>query len=110
MTSQGFAFFAAAALKGSAALALAWAIAFAMRRSSAAARHLVWTAAGAAVLALPFLSVSLPELRVPAAPVIFQAIAATATGDATGAVTNPARPAHTPAVPTRRLPDWRAWI
>src|SRR5215469_12318342 len=56
------AFFAAAALKSTAVLALAWLIAKLLRGRSSAARHLVWTAAAAAVLALPFLSVSLMAL------------------------------------------------
>src|SRR5215469_353514 len=59
------AFFAAAALKSTAVLALAWPIAKLLRGRSSAARHLVWTAAAAAVLALPLLSVSLPQLQLP---------------------------------------------
>lgn len=47
-------------LKSTMILALAWLIALALGRRSAAARSLVWTAAFAALLALPLLSVSLP--------------------------------------------------
>lgn len=61
-----FSFFLGLALKSTALLAAASLLAFLMRRMSAAARHLVWIAAAAAVLALPILSVSLPALRVPA--------------------------------------------
>src|ERR1035441_3151254 len=53
-----------AALKSSIVLGAAWLLAFALRRRSAAARHLVWTAAAAALLALPLLSVSMPALRI----------------------------------------------
>jgi len=56
-----------AALKSSALLILALAAARLMQRRSAGARHLVWTAAASAVLALPFLACSLPVLHVPAA-------------------------------------------
>jgi len=52
-----------AALKSTFVLGAAWLIAFALRGRSAAARHLVWTAAAAALLALPLLSVSVPSLR-----------------------------------------------
>ncbi len=61
-----FSFFAGVALKSTALLAVASLLAFLMRRMSAAARHLVWIAATAAVLALPILSVSLPALQLPA--------------------------------------------
>ncbi len=54
-----------AALKGTIVLGAAWLMAIALRRNSAATRHLLWTAAAAAVLALPFLSVGLPALRLP---------------------------------------------
>jgi len=53
-----------AALKSTFVLGAAWLLAFTLRRQSAATRHLVWTAAAAALLALPLLSVSMPALRV----------------------------------------------
>ena len=52
------------ALKSTAILGTAWLVAFLLRRRSAAARHLVWTAAAAALIALPLLSVSLPALPI----------------------------------------------
>jgi TonB family protein len=52
-----------AALKSTLVLGAAWMFSLALRRRSAAARHLVWTAAAAALLALPLLSISLPSLR-----------------------------------------------
>jgi TonB family protein len=62
--SAWFAMLLGAALKSTFVLGAAWLLAFALRRRSAAARNLVWTAAAAALLALPLLSVSLPVLRV----------------------------------------------
>jgi TonB family protein len=62
----GFSILASAALKGTAVLIAAGLAAWMLRRRSAAARHLVWTAAAAALLALPILSLTLPALRVPA--------------------------------------------
>src|SRR2546427_10130248 len=62
-----FATFVNVALKSTAVLGAAWLGAFLMRGRSAAARHLVWTAAAAAVLALPFHSVTLPIFRGPMA-------------------------------------------
>jgi TonB family protein len=66
------------ALKSTAILLAAWLCAFLLRKRSAAARHLVWTAAAVAVLVLPVLSVSLPALPVPianaSASVVFQAM------------------------------------
>jgi TonB family protein len=58
-------FLAGLALKSTAVLASAFLITLLLRGRSAAVRHLVWTAASAAVLMLPLLSVSLPALRVP---------------------------------------------
>jgi len=49
-------------------LLTAWALTLAMRRSSAAARHLVWLLAFAGLLALPLLSVTLPQHPVPVLP------------------------------------------
>jgi TonB family protein len=55
------------AAKGTAILGAAWVVATALRRRSAAARHLVWAGTFAALLALPLLSVLLPALPVRAA-------------------------------------------
>jgi TonB family protein len=63
-----FTVLASAALKGTILLAAASLIAWMLRKQSAAARHLVWSASAVALLALPVLSVSLPALRVPAKP------------------------------------------
>src|ERR1019366_6555568 len=64
--SEWFSIFVSVALKSTVVLGAAWLAAGALRGRSAALRHLMWTAAAAAVLALPFLSASLPALRVPA--------------------------------------------
>src|SRR5580692_4848602 len=85
-----FAFLWSLAFKGTAVLCAAYLAAFALRHRSAAARHLVWTAAFAALLALPLLSVSLPSLRIPGAAAIlpdasnlvFRATATATAGDA----------------------------
>ena len=52
------------AIKATAILTIAWAASTAMRRTSAAARHLVWLMAVAGVLILPALSVILPSWQV----------------------------------------------
>jgi TonB family protein len=81
-------FLSGLALKSTAVLACAWLISTLLRRRSAALRHLVWTAAAVAVLVLPFLSVSLPVLRVPvaaalSAPVLFESnVSARTTAEA----------------------------
>ena len=71
------------ALKSTVVLACAWMITMMLRRRSAAVRHLVWTAASAAVLILPLLWCSLPAWRVP--------VAATFPGPATFQVSGSAR-------------------
>lgn len=63
-TMQCLAWMADAAIKAAAVLVLAALLTLAMRRRSAAARHLVWTLALAAALALPLLSAVLPAWRV----------------------------------------------
>ena len=74
MSSEAiFSIFVGAAIKSVAVLAAAWAVAFLMRGRSAAARHLVWTASAAALLALPFLSASLPQLRMPGSTLVSSA-------------------------------------
>ena len=100
---------ASAALKSTLVLGAAWMMAWLLRNRSAAARHVVWTASAAALVALPLLTVALPALRVrvantvlPAdAGIVFRATAATAA-EAGGAVAahqaaNRTAPAPVPA-------------
>src|SRR5215210_3149267 len=58
----------AAALKGMLILIIAVALNFALRRASAASRHLVWSLALGSLLALPILSFGLPSWQVPVLP------------------------------------------
>jgi TonB family protein len=104
------------ALKGTAVLGVAWLSAFLLRGRSAAARHLVWTAAAAAVLALPFLSVSLPALHVSSElfptsiGVVYHATAIARPG--TPVPVPPVRygnEASSLKVPAWR-PDWKLWL
>ncbi len=60
-----YSFFLSAVVKSTAVFAVAWPSTWLLYKQSAAVRHLVWTAAFAALLALPFLSVSLPTLHIP---------------------------------------------
>ena len=59
-----FSWLAGAALKSTLVLGAAWLAAVVLRRRSAAAQHLVWTAAAVALLSLPLLSVAVPAVRV----------------------------------------------
>ncbi|HYW48439.1 MAG TPA: TonB family protein [Bryobacteraceae bacterium] len=98
------------AFKGTVVLGVAWLVAFLLRRRSAAARHLVWTAAAAALLALPLLSISLPSLRVRApgalAPLntglVFRVFGVSGADQAS----QPALPGAVPARPASGAP-WR---
>src|SRR5262249_51866080 len=54
-------------LKGTIVLLTAFAAAWALRRASAATRHLVWSAAMLSLLVLPVLSLTLPRWNVPLA-------------------------------------------
>ena len=105
-----------AALKSTFVLGAAWMLAFALRRQSAAARHLVWTAAAAALLALPLLSVSMPALRVrtgalgPLVSTITFRTTAVATANSSAPSSLPATPAQAPGRPAHWSPDFRLLI
>ena len=106
-----------AALKSTVVLSAAWVAAFVLRRRSAAARHLVWTAAAAAVLALPWLSISMPAWRVPASHtllaegtgLVFQVFSAPAS-DAPAASLPAVGGAAAPAKMARVRPGARFWL
>ena len=112
-----YSIFIGVALKSTAVLALAWLSARLLRGRSAAARHLVWTGALAAVLALPFLSISLPALRVHAAAALwpgqtdalFQATAAASSDTGASESTAPRSTVET-FMGGRRNADWRVWL
>jgi len=98
---------ASAALKSTLVLGAAWLITYLLRGRSAAARHTVWTAAAAALVALPLLTVALPALRVrianavlPADPgIVFSATASTPAGAEGAATSGQARANRTAATP-----------
>jgi TonB family protein len=106
-TASAWPILASAALKSTLVLGAAWLIAYILRGRSAAARHMVWTASAAALVALPFLSVGLPALHLPLANavlpadvgLVFRATAATAAAPAGGvaAARRAAAPASAPA-------------
>ncbi len=105
-----FTILAGAAVKGTILLGLAAPAAWVLRRRSAAARHLVWTAAFAALLAMPLLTALLPALRVPAksdaAMAVFQ-VFSTGRASATSAEMATATPAAASAATTGI--DVRRW-
>ncbi len=108
-----FALWAGAAVKSTVVLGVAWLIAFVLRRRSAAVRHLVWTAASVAVLALPFFSLCLPALRIPSvaslapgAAAFFEATA-TVTGDVVPPRVHPRSGATATDRPVGKRLDWR---
>ena len=114
-----FAILLAISLKSAAILAVAWLGTFFLRGRSAAARRLVWTAAAAAILALPALSMALPSWRVAApqalAPtnvgLVFRvfATAAAQPDTASAAALNSAARAIGAGSGAPRRPDWRTW-
>src|SRR5580692_3507744 len=106
-----FTILAAAAVKSAMVFALAWIIAKLMRRASAAARHLVWTAAAAVVIALPLVSTWIPTWRIPT-PAAWRETAAVFRINITAANTSE----DVTAIPVRggnalaqaiAKPDWR---
>jgi TonB family protein len=112
MTNTLYSLLAGAALKSVLILAAAWMAALAMRRQSAAARHFVWSAACAALLALPLLTLALPALRIPLTGsylrdgVVFRAVASAANVPV-GASSTHAIPGAAGA--SRVRGDWRLW-
>jgi TonB family protein len=111
--SMWFAFWAGVSVKSTLVLGVAWLIAFALRRRSAAMRHLVWTTAAAALLTLPFFSLWLPALRVPSATSIAPGVAAlfestaTARSDNTASRVGVRSGVMAPDAPMRKRLDWR---
>lgn len=106
-----FSLFVNVALKSTAILAAAWLGTLCLRRRSAAARHLVWTGAAAAIVALPLLAVALPALHLPSlavplnANVLFQTtVTASGAVSAAAATATTGAAMHAPAAPWR--PDW----
>src|SRR5579883_3151581 len=82
-----FATLADIAVKSTLVLAIAWMAALSLRTRSAAARHSVWTAAAAALLALPILALLLPKLPMRAAAAVLPGVVfqTTATAEARSA-------------------------
>ena len=104
------------AFKGTAVFATAGLVAALLRKQSAAARHLVWTAAFAAILLLPFLSAALPAWRIPlagavmpSATVVFQDTAA-ASADRAGTHSATVDSVRIAAHPAPWHPDWKLWL
>ena len=82
------------ALKATVVLTGAWLLTLAMARHSAASRHLVWTLAMVAVLALPVMQVAGPSWKLPVLPGSLSAVASAEAED----------PIYAPT----QLPDVRA--
>jgi TonB family protein len=104
-----FSQFAAAALKSTAVLGVAWLVALVLRRRSAAARHVAWTAALSAILLMPLLALSIPGLQIPARvlpEVVFQSSASVTPAAGAPSAAAPAARAIASA-PSRWVPDWR---
>ncbi len=108
--SLWFSVLASLAFKSTVLLGAAWLIALLLRRRSAAARHLVWTAVAAAVLAMPLLSVSLPALHLPASAAFFPlntGLVFRVTGWASADVSPGTAAAEAAAVQPSRPAPWR---
>src|SRR5271165_6822377 len=113
--STWFSAIVGASLKSTVLLGGAWLISLLLRRRSAASRHLVWTAAAAAVLVLPFLSVSLPPLPVRASTtlvnpgLVFQVLGI-ARADSTPETPRSAAAARTGGASAPWRPDLEIWL
>jgi TonB family protein len=111
-TASAWPILASAALKSTLVLGAAWLVAWLLRGRSAAARHMVWTAAAAALVALPMLSVALPALHIPwanavlpaDAGIVFHATAGTAAETRGAAAAGRAAAGRAAAT---NAPEWR---
>jgi len=102
---------ASAALKSTLVLGVAFLLSTLLRRRSAAARHIVWTASAAALLALPVLSLVLPAVRVrvanrvlPADTALVFRTSSAAPAPISGAAAN-TQPDAAPTGLARNVPD-----
>jgi len=101
-----------AALKSTLLFGLAWILTLSLRRCSAAARHLVWTAAAAAAVGLPFLSIAIPEVSFPVRvlpDIVFQTTAIATPGNAADLSATHSVPAAVAQV-SHWHPDWKLWL
>ena len=117
MPVMWYSILAGVAVKATAVVAVAWFTAVLLRGRSAAARHLVWTSAAAAVLALPLFTIGLPVLQVSAPSRLlpeFRVFSFSSTASAApvsavpGAATE--RTPTTPRTPSPWPADWRVWL
>ncbi len=110
--NQWFDIFASLALKSAAVTAAAWMLSALLRRNSAAARHLVWTAAFAALLALPLLSLTLPPWRLPVRQLATTIASETVTATPEAAAPAAGIAALHRALPASeaRIPQWRMLV
>jgi TonB family protein len=117
--SAWFSFALGVAFKSTLVLGMAWLLAHGLQRRSAAARHLVWTAAAVAVLALPWLTVALPALTVRGhGTVLDSGVWLLQTSPAASVAPADALPDHAVSALPRRAapgprpwhPNWRRWL
>jgi TonB family protein len=99
------------ALKSTLVLACAFTLATLLHARSAAARHLIWVTAWAAVLILPILSVGLPPLQIPVGTAFQAPETLVRTEAIAGAATTPNQTKPIAAAPKVGEPfNWRAAI
>jgi bla regulator protein blaR1 len=108
--SAWLSFFLELAWKSAVVLTAAWIVAMGLRKSSAAARHLVWASGLAAAAVLPLIAIVGPSIRIPVAP---SALVFRVSNGFDAAVSAPAPQPSSPAriLPRRRkLMPCRVWI
>ena len=92
-------------VKSALLLLTAWALTLGMRRTSAAARHLIWALTFAGLFLLPLLSATLPARPVPILPA--RSVAARTPPAAPVALSFPPAPSVAIKAPTLAVPDQR---